>query len=726
MAYEEKLKLQKRVPPLWWLKKLMVIGITVFFSSLSSAQTAPNLTMCALEGQTCNVTGAVVAAYGADTRWNVRVMNGAFACGGGSFGDPAPGTGKQCLVAPLGVTRPCGVEGQSCALPEGAVFAVIYGSDSRWSGKTYSKAAGAVACGNGEFGDPAPGTGKSCGVAVIWDAKTAPSLAACAVEGQTCNSTGLVVAAYGADTRWIVRVMNGAFACGNGTFGDPAPGAGKQCAVAPVASPRPCGVEGQSCALPALPDGSMFAVVYGTDARWAGKAYPKSVGAVACGNGEFGDPAPGAGKSCGVTVIPGGNSNAVMQQGTSTSGQDLAAVDEPTEFFWKGSYGRGVGTPVDACPAGKTQRGALCYDNCRAGYSDMGTLTCSTVCPSGYTDTGAICHFDGEKSYSPVHWDRCKDRAPGWLGGGCIGGWVEDGCRGGYSKVGSVCWANLSVPPGMSGSAWDPTKGTYNLSPDSMVCGGGKQQDAGLCYTPCRDGYKGVGPVCWAPQPQGYVDCGFGYAMNSMTCGFLVTDQVIGVLSLVKDACTMTEFPGVSQACAMGGSAYMKGKALAKMGVKSVGDLASNAALAAKASKRAKNMMAAMQKAQPIINKLVSSFAEPIKSLAGKSIKDMPEFAAYMAKVGAKFKEPDTLVALYGVAQTLRSAAEEPPFKLSGTPTEQAFKVIRDISAHWGMAVALSTLVFPGFEDTPPGQVVVTSADVLGVVAAYLYTVQGQ
>jgi hypothetical protein len=35
-------------------------------------------------------------------------------------------------------------------------------------------------------------------------------------------------------------------------------------------------------------------------------------------------------------------------------------------------------------------------------------------------------------------------------------------------------------------------------------CGSGQQMDAGLCYTPCRSGYSGVGPVCWTTKPLTY------------------------------------------------------------------------------------------------------------------------------------------------------------------------------------------------------------------------------
>jgi hypothetical protein len=32
--------------------------------------------------------------------------------------------------------------------------------------------------------------------------------------------------------------------------------------------------------------------------------------------------------------------------------------------------------------------------------------------------------------------------------------------------------------------------------------------DAGLCYTPCRAGFSGVGPVCWQICPSGFHDDG--------------------------------------------------------------------------------------------------------------------------------------------------------------------------------------------------------------------------
>lgn len=47
-------------------------------------------------------------------------------------------------------------------------------------------------------------------------------------------------------------------------------------------------------------------------------------------------------------------------------------------------------------------------------------------------------------------------------------------------------------------------------NPSSMSCVAGLSYDAGLCYTPCPAGFRGVGPVCWGTSPSGWVECGMG------------------------------------------------------------------------------------------------------------------------------------------------------------------------------------------------------------------------
>lgn len=50
-------------------------------------------------------------------------------------------------------------------------------------------------------------------------------------------------------------------------------------------------------------------------------------------------------------------------------------------------------------------------------------------------------------------------------------------------------------------------KGRFDLScakriklgrPHGAKCPPGLEKNIGLCYRPCKEGYKGVGPVCWA------------------------------------------------------------------------------------------------------------------------------------------------------------------------------------------------------------------------------------
>ena len=91
-----------------------------------------------------------------------------------------------------------------------------------------------------------------------------------------------------------------------------------------------------------------------------------------------------------------------------------------------------------------------------------------------------------------------------------------------------------------------------------MSCGSGKEKKAGLCYTPCRKGFKGVGPVCWGQPPKGWVNCGMGAAKDSKTCGQVIFDQVTSVGEMGLNLATF----GTSSAATTGASAS---KDLSKM-----------------------------------------------------------------------------------------------------------------------------------------------------------------
>lgn len=213
-------------------------------------------------------------------------------------------------------------------------------------------------------------------------------------------------------------------------------------------------------------------------------------------------------------------------------------------FYWKDSYGRGVGTiPALECPAGKERGGGLCYDACEGEY-DMNEAAslCMIECPHGYADNGLVCHYTGSISYVPKsEWDSCKTRTKKsctkifgkktCVGGDCIGGLVTD-CRDGYKNVAGVCWFNASVPQGFSGTNLDPMKPSYapkNPVAQVQVCRDNKILQDGLCYESCRSGFHGIGPVCWADTPKGFVDCFTGYARSQSACASVMGAQTLAV-----------------------------------------------------------------------------------------------------------------------------------------------------------------------------------------------------
>lgn len=64
-------------------------------------------------------------------------------------------------------------------------------------------------------------------------------------------------------------------------------------------------------------------------------------------------------------------------------------------------------------------------------------------------------------------------------------------CAEGYNGVGPVCWKQAA--------SYGRGVGTI-----PTLCGPGEEMDAGLCYPVCAQGYNGVGPVCWSTRPLSY------------------------------------------------------------------------------------------------------------------------------------------------------------------------------------------------------------------------------
>ncbi len=135
----------------------------------------------------------------------------------------------------------------------------------------------------------------------------------CADDGQTCEGRGRAVVRYGDDQRWSTRTVDGAVACNNETFGDPAPEVRKRCQVrggygggagqgGGVAQGgngewRFCAAEGETCQFRGRAE-----VRFGQGSFFSTRtAYDR----VRCDTSDFGDPVPGVTKYCEVRAAAG-------------------------------------------------------------------------------------------------------------------------------------------------------------------------------------------------------------------------------------------------------------------------------------------------------------------------------------------------------------------------------------------------------------------------------------
>ena len=106
-------------------------------------------------------------------------------------------------------------------------------------------------------------------------------------------------------------------------------------------------------------------------------------------------------------------------------------------------------------------------------FTLIGGLLCfRESCPEGMENSGGLC-------YSP-----CKEN------------FKSDGATLCYKQYGDY-WENKGFPAQATLTSITKTILTNTGVPYSE-CGEGLEKDGALCYEPCRPGYVGVGPVCWA------------------------------------------------------------------------------------------------------------------------------------------------------------------------------------------------------------------------------------
>lgn len=146
-------------------------------SRATALSTTTTWSRIANEYESFSVSGTRTVRYGSDTRWVQKSVSGAGQCTNGFFGrDPAPGVTKSCQAMATSTGTPPATAGiWKFAANEDGKFTlassetVRYGAGTKWVSK---KLSGSVACANGTFGDPLPGTRKTC---EIWTTATTPT-----------------------------------------------------------------------------------------------------------------------------------------------------------------------------------------------------------------------------------------------------------------------------------------------------------------------------------------------------------------------------------------------------------------------------------------------------------------------------------------------------------------------------------------------------------------------
>ena len=102
-----------------------------------------------------------------------------------------------------------------------------YGANGSY---VYRSLSDGIFCSNSVFGDPAPGAVKQCAIGG-GSSSTTTNWSVCASEGGLCAFSGTQQVRYGANGSYVYRSLSDGIFCSNSVFGDPAPGAVKQCSI---------------------------------------------------------------------------------------------------------------------------------------------------------------------------------------------------------------------------------------------------------------------------------------------------------------------------------------------------------------------------------------------------------------------------------------------------------------------------------------------------------------
>ena len=184
---------------------------------------------------------------------------------------------------------------------------------------------------------------------------------------------------------------------------------------------------------------------------------------------------------------------------------------------WFSSYGRGVGRALNSCPNGYEKNGALCYPLCKSGYYGNGPI-CWSSCQTDYINTGLTC-FKG----SHVFGKGCCCIKTIFSNNNCC-----DNCPTGYNDDGCTChryphsYPRDSYPRGVG---------------IPLECSANEEKNGALCYPLCKNGFKGIGPICWIDGCKGSMSytCGLMCTTNKIQCDNILKNFALTGLDLITN-----------------------------------------------------------------------------------------------------------------------------------------------------------------------------------------------
>lgn len=373
-----------------------------WYSTSASLPNGPaGFAYCSSEWETCSVSGSAIVAFGVNGSYFYRTVSADIPCNYNRFGDPAPGAGKFCFVAPAGVvpSAPSGFtfcSGQYDRCGVGTDSIVAYGASGKYN--YASQPSGTwQSCTNSTFGDPLPYSDKQCfSISKTDFPAQAPAFVACASENQTCSFAGKVgTVAYGANGLYLFKRASGSISCSSSAFGgDPASGASKRCYFdeEPASSSLPgftfCAAEGQSCS----PSGPAL-IAFGANGQFSYKQFPNGT---TCSSSSFGgaNPASGTARVCLASVTPALNPPEWVQ--CATEGQ-TCTVSGTREVALGGAGSYHYKTVTGSIACGVSQFGDPAPSYPKTCYSSIAVPPAGG--PSGFTKCaveGSSCMFQGE------------------------------------------------------------------------------------------------------------------------------------------------------------------------------------------------------------------------------------------------------------------------------------------------------------------------------------------